>query len=42
MRKTLQTFGMSLALMALVILALGLPPANAMTAAEIDVDVQQA
>jgi len=42
MRKTLQTFGMSLALMALVILALALPPANAMTAAEIDVDVQKA
>ncbi|MGV7228767.1 MAG: YSC84-related protein [Nitrospirales bacterium] len=42
MRKTFQTFGMSLALMALVILALALPPANAMTAAEIDVDVQKA
>ena len=42
MRKTLQTFGMSLALMALVILTLALPPANAMTAAEIDVDVQKA
>ena len=42
MRKTLHTFGMSLAIMALVVLALGLSPAKAMTAAEIDVDVQKA
>lgn len=42
MWKTIQTFGMSLALMAFFVLALGLPPAKAMTAAEIDVDVQKA
>ena len=42
MRKTFQTFGMALALMALVILGLALPQAKAMTAAEIDVDVQKA
>ena len=36
MRKTIQTFGMSLTFMALVVLGLGLPSANAMTAAEID------
>ena len=42
MRKTLQTFGMSLTLMALVVLALGFSSANAMTAAEIDVEVKKA
>ena len=42
MRKTFQAIGMSLAFMALVVLALGLPSANAMTAAEIDRDVQKA
>ncbi len=42
MRKTIQTFGMSLALMAFVVLAPGLPSAKAMTAAEIDVEVQEA
>ena len=42
MRKTLQTFGMSLALTALVILGLGFSTANAMTAAEIDVEVKKA
>ena len=41
MRKTIQAIGMSLALMALVVLALGLPSANAMTAAEIDLGVQE-
>jgi lipid-binding SYLF domain-containing protein len=41
MRKTLQTFGMSLALIAVVVLALGLPTAKAMTAAEIDREVQE-
>ena len=40
MWKTIQAFGMSLALMALVVLALGLPSAKAMTAAEIDREVQ--
>jgi len=42
MRKTIQALEMSLAFMTLVILALGLPEAKAMTAAEIDVDVQKA
>ena len=42
MRKTLQIFGISLALMATVVLALGLAPANAMTASEIDRDAQKA
>ena len=42
MRKTLQTFGMSLTLMATVVVALGFSSANAMTAAEIDADVQKA
>ena len=41
MRKTIQAIGMSLAFMALVVLALGLPPAKAMTAAEIDLGVQE-
>ena len=42
MRKTIQTIGMSLAFMAIVVLALGLPSAKAMTAAEIDLGVQEA
>jgi lipid-binding SYLF domain-containing protein len=42
MRKTLHAFGMSLAFMAIMVLALGLPPTNAMTAAEIDLDEQKA
>ena len=42
MRKNIQAIGLSLALMAFVVLALGLPSAKAMTAAEIDVDVQKA
>ena len=41
MRKTMQAIGMSLALMALIVLALGLPSAMAMTAAEIDKEVQE-
>jgi len=41
MRKTIQTFGMSLALMAIIVLAL-VPSAKAMTAAEIDVEAQKA
>jgi len=41
MRKTIQAIGMSLALMALVVLALGLPSAMGMTAAEIDGEVQK-
>jgi len=42
MRKNIQALGMSLALAAVVVLMLGLPTAKAMTAAEIDVDVQKA
>ena len=42
MRKTIQAIGMSFAFMAIAVLALGLPSANAMTAAEIDRDVQKA
>ncbi len=41
MRKNIQAIGMSLALMAIVVLALGLSPAKAMTAAEIDLGVQE-
>jgi lipid-binding SYLF domain-containing protein len=41
MRKTIQTVGMSLAFMAVIVLAL-VPSAKAMTAAEIDADVQKA
>ena len=36
MRKTIQAIGMSLAFMAVIVLALGLPSAMGMTAAEID------
>jgi len=42
MRKTIQIFGLSLAFMALVVLALGPSPAKAGTAAEIDGEVQKA
>ncbi len=42
MRKTIQIFGMSLVFMALVVLALGPSPATAITAAEIEVEVQKA
>lgn len=41
MRKTMQAIGMSLAVMALVVLTLGLPSAKAMTAAEINKEVQE-
>ena len=41
MRKTIQAFGMSLAFMAIIVLAL-VPSAKAMTAAEIDVEVKKA
>ncbi len=42
MRKTIHVIGLSLALMAIFVFGLGLPSAKAMTAAEIDVDVQKA
>jgi len=42
MRKTFQAIGMSLAFMTLIVLALGFSSANAMTAAEIDKEVQEA
>jgi lipid-binding SYLF domain-containing protein len=42
MLKNVQAMGMSFAFMALVVLAMGLPSANAMTAAEIDTDVKKA
>lgn len=42
MGKKIQAIGMSLAFMALVVLALGPSPAKAGTAAEIDVEVQKA
>ncbi len=41
MRKTFQAIGMSLAFMTLIVLALGFSSANAMTAAEIDREVQK-
>jgi lipid-binding SYLF domain-containing protein len=42
MLKNIQAIGMSLAFMAVVVLAMGLTPAKAMTAAEIDAEVQKA
>jgi len=42
MRKTIQSIGMSLAFMAVVVLALGIPSAKAMTAAEIDLEAREA
>ena len=42
MRTNIQAIGMSLALMGIFVLALGLPPVKAMTAAEIDLEVQEA
>jgi lipid-binding SYLF domain-containing protein len=42
MRKAIQAIGLSLTFMAMVVLGLGLPSAQAMTAAEIDRDVQKA
>ena len=42
MLKNIQAIGMSLAFMAVVVLAMGLSPAKAMTAAEIDAEVQKA
>jgi len=41
MQKNIQAMGVSLALIALAVLALGLPSAKAMTAAEIDLEVQE-
>jgi len=42
MRKKIQAIGLSLAFMTLAVLTLGPSPAKAMTAAEIDVEVQRA
>ena len=41
MQKTFHAFGISLGIIAFLVLALGLPSAKAMTAAEIDKDVQE-
>lgn len=42
MGEALHRIRLSLAFMVLIVLAMGLPPAQAMTAAEIDLEVQEA